>query len=184
MASKGLVDGLIISKTTINGKCKDCIMGHQTHQPFNGVTEKDLAPLEFVTFNLWEPSHVQSVGGKTYIMVIVNGGISYKYGVYLPDKSDKATIEAFDVFHIRVETASGRKIRQMWTDHTYNSAAWEEYCKTHGIIHEFTAPYSSVQNGLAEHAIRTIIDNIHTLLCDSGLRHFYWAEAVAYSIDT
>jgi transposase InsO family protein len=145
--------------------------------------EKDLAPLELVAFNLWRPFHVQSVGGKTYMMVIIDGGTSYKYGIYLPDKSDKATIEAFDVFHIRAETATKRKIRQMQTDCAYNSAAWEEYCKIHGIIHEFTTPYSSVQNGLAECAIRTIIDDVCTLLHDSGLGHSYWAEAAAYSIN-
>jgi hypothetical protein len=51
-------------------------------------------------------------------------------------------------------------------------------------MHEFTAPYSSAQNGLAEHVIRTTIDDVHTLLRDSGLGHSYWAEAVAYSINT
>ena len=45
---------------------------------------------------------------------------------------------------------------------TYELAAWEKYCQSHGITHEFTAPYSSVQNRLAEHAIRTTIDDVRT----------------------
>ena len=44
------------------------------------------------------------------------------------------------------------------------------------------APYSSAQNGLAEQAIRTTIDDICTLLHDSGLSHSYWAEAASYSV--
>ena len=32
--------------------------------------------------------------------------------------------------------------------------------------------------------MRTTIDNVHTLSCDSGLGHSYWAEAAAYSINT
>ena len=63
-------------------------------------------------------------------------------------------------------------------------SAWEEYCQQHNITHEFTAPYSSAQNGLAEHAIRTMIDDVRTLLRNSNLSHSYWAEAAAYSIDT
>jgi hypothetical protein len=43
-------------------------------------------------------------------------------------------------------------------------------------------PYSFAQNGLAERAIRTTIDDMHTLINNSGLSHSYWAEAAAYSI--
>ena len=116
MASKGLVDGLIISGSTVSGKCEDCIMGHQTRRPFDGVTEKDLAPLDLIASDLWGPSCVQSAGGKIYMMIIVDGGTSYKYGVYLADKLDNATIAAFEVFHMKAETATGRKIRWMRTN--------------------------------------------------------------------
>ena len=130
-------------------------MGRQTRRPFDGETVKDLKPLDLVMFDLWGPSCVQSAGGKTYLMIIVNGETSYKYGVYLSDKSDTTTISAFDGFRIKAETLTGRKIRWMRTDRAFESVAWEDYCKYHGIIHEFMAPYSSAQNGLAERAIRT-----------------------------
>jgi len=66
----------------------------------------------------------------------------------------------------------------------YESAAWGDYCQKHSIIHEFSAPYSSAQNGLAERAIRTTMDDVRTLLNNSGLGHSYWAEAAAFSVDT
>ena len=47
-----------------------------------------------------------------------------------------------------------------------------------------TAPYSSSQNGLAERAIRTTMEDVHTLLRDSDLSHSYWAEAAVHSIYT
>ena len=118
------------------------------------------------------------------MMVIVDAGSSYKSGVYLPDKSDVTTIQAFDNFRTKAETMTGRKIRHLRTDRAFESIAWEEYCQCHGIMHEFTAPYSSAQNGLAECAIRTTIDDVRTLLHDSNLSHSYWAEAAAYSIKT
>src|ERR1700678_1564843 len=160
MARNNLVDGLIISDTTINGKCEDCILGRQTRRPFDGETEKDLGPLDLVAFDLWGPSRVQSAGGKVYLMIIVDGGTSYKYGAYLADKSDTTTMSAFDSFRITAEMLTRRKIRRMWTDRAFESTAWEHYCKSHGIIHEFTAPYSSAQNGLAKQAIRTTIDDV------------------------
>ena len=124
------------------------------------------------------------MGGKAYFMPIVDSGTSYKHGAYLADKSDSSTIPAFDDFRVQAEAITGSKIRRLRTDRAYNSAAWSEYCHAHGIIHEFTAPYSSAQNGLAERAIRTTMDDVRTLLRDSGLPHSYWAEAAAFSIAT
>ena len=110
MASKSLVDDLKISETMVNGKCEDCILGCQTCCPFDGETEKNLAPLELIAFNLWGPSHVQSAEGKVYVMIIVDAGTSYKCGAYLPDKSGTTTISTFEAFHTKAETTTGRKI--------------------------------------------------------------------------
>ena len=179
-----MVDGLKISDGGLNGKCEDCIMGRQVRCPFDGETEKSLEPLDLVSFDLWGPSRTQSAGGKTYLMIIVDAGTSYKHGVYLADKSDSTTLAAFEIFRSQAETTTGRKVRQLRTDGAFDTTAWREYCQQKGVIHEFTAPYSSAQNGLAERAIRTTIDDVRTLLNDSGLRHSYWAEAAAYSIYT
>ena len=184
LANNNLVDGLNISEMTLTGKCEDCVMGRQTRRPFDGATEKNLAPLDLVAFDLWGPSRTKSAGGKIYLMIIVDAGTSYKYGAYLSDKSDPTTLATFEIFCAKAENITGRKVRCLRTDRAYESLAWTEFCQSHGITHEFTAPYSSAQNGLAERAIRTTIDDVRTLLRDSGLGHSYWAEAAAYSIDT
>jgi hypothetical protein len=115
-------------------------------------------------------------------MVIVDAGTSYKQGAYLKDKSDTTTLAAFKTFCVQAETTTGKKICRLCTDGAFDTIAWKEYCQQKGIVHEFTAPYSSSQNGLAECAIRTTIDDVCTLINDSGLEHSYWAEAAAYSI--
>ena len=184
MSKEDLVDGLNVSGNDLRGKCEDCIIGRQTRRPYDGKTEKDLDPLELVSFDLWGPSRVQSAGGKIYFMPVVDGGSSYKYGAYLSDKSDSSTITAFDAFRAEAESLSGFKVRRIRTDRAYDTSAWKDYCQRHGIIHEFTAPYSSAQNGLAERAIRTTMEDVRTLLRDSGLGHSYWAEAASFSVDT
>jgi Reverse transcriptase (RNA-dependent DNA polymerase)/GAG-pre-integrase domain/gag-polypeptide of LTR copia-type len=184
MAVNNLVDGLRISEDKLTGKCEACILGRQTRRPFDGSTEKDLSPLELVSFDLWGPSRTQSVGGKSYLMIIVDGGTSYKYGAYLSDKSDLTTLAAFDIFRTKAETLTKSKLCRLRTDGAFDTAAWRDYTQKHGITHEITAPYSSAQNGLAERALRTTIDDVRTLLRDSGLSHSYWAEAAAHSIYT
>ena len=117
-------------------------------------------------------------------MIIIDAGSSFKYGAYLTDKSDTTTLAAFDIFRTRTEAIVGRKIRRLRSDGAFETTAWKDYCQPLGITQEFSAPYSSSQNGLAERAIRTTIDDVRTLLRDSGLGHSYWAEAAAYSIYT
>ena len=93
---------------------------------------------------------MQSAGGKVYLMIIVDAGTAHKYGAYLRDKSDTTTLAAFETFRTTAETIAGKKIRRLRTDRAFESSAWKEYCQTHGIVHEFTAPYLSAQNDLAE----------------------------------
>jgi hypothetical protein len=97
---------------------------------------------------------------------------------------DSTTTAAFDVYCTTAETTTGRKIVCIRTDGAFDTAMWRDYCQKHSITHELSAPYLSSQNGLAEHAIRTTMDDVRTLLHDSGLTHSYWAEGAAYSIDT
>src|ERR1700678_509434 len=184
MAKHNLVDGLMISEDSLNGKCEDCIMGRQTRRPFDGETDKGLDPLDLVSFDLWGSSRVQSAGGKLYLMIIVDAGSSYKHGAYLSDKSENTTFTAFEAFRAQAEKTTRRKLRRLRADGAFNTGGWKDYCQQNGIVHELTAPYSSSRNGLAERAIRTTIDDVRTLLRDSGLNHSYWAEAAAYSIYT
>ena len=110
MAKSNLVDELKLSDETINGKCKDCILGQQTWHPFDGTTEKDLDPLDFIVFDLWGPSRIQSTGGKSYLMVIVDSESSHKHSAYTSDRSDTTTIAAFDDFCTKAEAITGRKV--------------------------------------------------------------------------
>ena len=80
----------------------------QTCRPFDGTTERELLPLDLVSFDLWGLSHVQSVGGKVYLMILVDTGTSYKHGAYLPDKSNVTTIEVFDIFCAMAQTTTVR----------------------------------------------------------------------------
>ena len=126
MSKGNLVDSLNFSRNELHGMCEDCIIGWQTCRPYNGKTEKSLDPLELVSFDLWGPSRVQSVGGKLYFMPVVNGGSLYKFGAYLSDKSDSSTIAAFDTFRVEAESLLGRKIRRLRTDRAYETLAWKE----------------------------------------------------------
>ena len=51
-------------------------------------------------------------------------------------------------------------------------------CAKHGIRHEFTAPYSPQQNGIAERKNRTLKEMVNAMLISSGLSKDMWGEAI------
>ncbi len=50
--------------------------------------------------------------------------------------------------------------------------------KESGIEVQETAPYAHQQNGKAERFIRTIEDDVQTLLADSGLPMSFWGDTI------
>jgi hypothetical protein len=118
------------------------------------------------------------------MMPIVDSGTSHKHVAFLKDKSNVSTIAAFEEYRVMAERQTGHQIKRVRTDGAFDSGAWGAYFKSHGILHEPTTPYSSSENGLAEHAICTITEDICTLLADSGLPHKYWAAAGEFAVET
>ncbi|KAI1008054.1 hypothetical protein K3495_g166 [Podosphaera aphanis] len=55
-----------------------------------------------------------------------------------------------------------------------NLKSWK---KNNGVVPQNTAPYSSLQNGVAERAIKSIIYAVRAMLKEAGLPFKFWAEA-------
>ncbi|GJW81726.1 retrovirus-related pol polyprotein from transposon TNT 1-94 [Tanacetum coccineum] len=53
-----------------------------------------------------------------------------------------------------------------------------EVCAQHGIRHEFTAPYSPQQNGIAERKNHTLKEMVTAMLISSGMSQDMWGEAI------
>lgn len=60
----------------------------------------------------------------------------------------------------------------------FASSEFHHYCRQRGIKREFTAPYSSGQNGLAERKNHSLQKTTRALLKQAGLPLPYWGEAV------
>ncbi|GJZ52085.1 retrovirus-related pol polyprotein from transposon TNT 1-94 [Tanacetum coccineum] len=57
-------------------------------------------------------------------------------------------------------------------------APFAELYAKHGIRHEFTAPYSPQQNGIAERKNRTLKEMVTAMLISSGMSQDMWGEAI------
>lgn len=68
----------------------------------------------------------------------------------------------------------------MRSDHgtEFENNKFDEYCREHGMDHNFSAPRTPQQNGVVERKNRTLEDMARTMLIASGLPRNFWAEAV------
>lgn len=60
----------------------------------------------------------------------------------------------------------------------YNSAELVKFLQQEGIQQQFTAAYTSQQNGVAERKNRSLVEMARCMIIESGLHYRYWAEAV------
>jgi hypothetical protein len=70
MASKGLVDGLVITRKLLRGMCEDCILGKQDKAPFDDFVVHETEPLERVHVDLWGQARTLSWSGAVYMMLV------------------------------------------------------------------------------------------------------------------
>ena len=91
------------------------------------------------------------------------------------------TLSVLKFFKRQAESVTGHRLKVIRTDQgsEFKNAKWEEFCAAEGIVHEFTAPYTHQQVGVAECSHRTIIEHSQCMLKDAGLPGEFWAEAVS-----
>ena len=78
-----------------------------------------------------------------------------------------------------VENQLNKKIKVVRSDRGGEYVSpYAEFCAQNGIRHEFTAPYSPQQNGIAERKNRTLKEMVSAMLISSGLHQNLWGEAI------
>ncbi|GJZ06997.1 retrovirus-related pol polyprotein from transposon TNT 1-94 [Tanacetum coccineum] len=88
-------------------------------------------------------------------------------------------IDKFVLYKTEVENQLGKKIKVVRSDRGGEYvASFAELCAKHGIRHEFTAPYSPQQNGIAERKNRTLKEMVTAMLISSGMSQDMWGEAI------
>ena len=63
----------------------------------------------------------------------------------------------------------------------YITGDLQQWCASKGIKLEYTAPYSLVQNGVAEHMNRTLVELAHAMIFSTQTPNFLWPEAIAHA---
>ncbi|GJV19018.1 NB-ARC domains-containing protein [Tanacetum coccineum] len=120
---------------------------------------------------------------KLNVMVVKNDINKMNSSAYLIESSNvwHGRLGHTEIVHTKpeVENQLGKKIKVVRSDRGGEYVApFAELCAKHGIRHEFTAPYSPQQNGIAERKNRTLKEMVTAMLISSGMSQDMWGEAI------
>jgi hypothetical protein len=127
---------------------------------------------------------VTGVGGKNWLMHLVDGHVAGPQIEALAHKSADETLDAFKGHKAEFETQTGNKLKSIRVD---NGCEWinerfTAYLVENGIKLKPIIPYSSAQNGPGECSICTTVELGRCLLADSGLPKSFWPLAFKAAI--
>jgi len=128
--------------------------------------------------DLFGPINVRSIGGKSYSLVVTDDYSRFSWVYFLGTKDE--TPDILKYLFLRLENLCRLKIKMIRSDNgtEFKNHNLELFCLQHGISHQFSAPRTPQQNGVAERKNRTLIESARTMLSDSKLPVTFWAEAV------
>jgi transposase InsO family protein len=152
-----------------------CQAGKQvgsTHHRKNVMTTSRL--LELLHMDLFRPVAYLSIRGSKYGLVIVDDFFRFTWVFFLQDKSE--TQGTLKRFLRRAQNEFELKVKKIRSDNgsEFKNLQVEEFLEEEGIKHEFSAPYTPQQNGVAERKNRTLIDMARTMLGEYKTPERFW----------
>jgi hypothetical protein len=157
--------------------CHACQLGKDTRLPFCSSSHRAKHPFDLIHLDLWT-SPVVSVSGSKYYLVILDDFTHYLWTFPLKLKSD--TFTTLSHFFAYVSTQFGRTVKAIQCDNgrEFDNSSTRFFLLSNGTQLRMSCPYTSTQNGKAEHIIRSVNNVIHTLLIQASLPGRYWAEGL------
>ncbi|KAI3758667.1 hypothetical protein L6452_06238 [Arctium lappa] len=175
-----LVSGLPSIRFDKDHLCSACEMGKLKRAAHK--TKSDISctrPLQMLHVDLCGPISVQSLGGKKYILVLIDEFSRYTWVEFVRKKSDVP--EVLINLIKRIQVLYDCRVQRIRSDNgtEFKNSTIEAYLSTEGISQNFSAARTPQQNGVVERKNRTLVEAARTMLTASGLSISFWAEAIS-----
>jgi transposase InsO family protein len=125
------------------------------------------------------PSWIRSMGGKWYILVIVDDYSRYSCVFFLESKDE--VFEHLRSLALRLNIEHPNCLKAIHSDNEteFRNASFDEFCLENGIDQQFSAPRVPQQNGVVEQKNRTLVEMARTMLDENRTHKRFWADAIS-----
>ncbi|KAJ9558495.1 hypothetical protein OSB04_013109 [Centaurea solstitialis] len=169
--------------------CVNCIKGKMTNKNKKGANRSS-SLLEIIYTDICGP-FTSGLGRYKSFITFIDDYSRYTYVYLINEKSD--SLDMFKTIKAEVENQLSCKIKIVRSDrggeyygrHTdvgQSPGPFAEFCKSHGIVNQFTMPGTPQQNGVAERHNRTLMDMVRSMIANSSLPQFLWTEALKAAV--
>jgi transposase InsO family protein len=179
LQKEGKILGLINIAFEKDRPCEACQAGKQVRAPHHAKNIMVITrPLELLHMDLLSPIAYISIGGNKYGIIIVDDYSHFTWVFFLQDKGE--TQEVLKKFLKLAQNKFDTKVKRIRIDNgtEFKNTQVEDYLDEEWIKHEFSAPYTLQQNGVAERKNMTLIEMARTMLDEYKTSDRFWAVAV------
>lgn len=157
-------------------QCRHAKMVSTSHAPIVSVMTD--APGQLLHMDTVGPARVQSIGGKWYVLVIVDNFSRYSWVFFMATKDE--AFQHFRGLFLRLELEFPGSLKRIRSDNggEFNNASFEQFCNERGLEHEFSSPRVPQQNGVVERKNRVLVEMARTMLDEYKTPRKFWAEAI------
>ena len=126
-------------------------------------------PLELLHIDLMGPARVQSLGGKKYILVVMDDFTRYTWVVLLKDKAE--ALEKMIHLCKNLQVEKDTVIARIKSDHgrEFENTKLATFYNDQGTHQEFSSPKTPQQNGIVERKNRVVQEMAHVMLHNKKL---------------
>lgn len=126
-------------------------------------------PLELRHIDLAGQTRMESLWGKKYFMVVVDDFSKYTWVTFLREKS-KAFNKFLNICKM-IQVEKDLTIKWIWSDHgwEFENHKFSNWFNELGVKHEFSAPKTPQQNGVAKRNNKTLLNMAISMLTSKNI---------------
>jgi transposase InsO family protein len=125
------------------------------------------------------PSRVCSMGGKWYVLVIIDNYSLYSWVFFLERKNE--VFEHFQSLALRLNNEDPNYLKVIHSDTRteLRNASFNYFCLEHGVNQQLSGPRVPQQNIVVEQNNHTLVEMTRTMLNEHRTPRHFWADVIS-----